>query len=280
MTCSRRLLQTIFENDLHFTPTPRQIDKFLADLRVVSPSLMHASLKEVEAARKLAGVPSREARRVIFECYHRKLAEHARMFPVFHVFENAMRSVLAHALEDAYVGDGGHPIWWRTIADWLDGSERPSLRHLPSGKTIKADALSATCHLLSSIRRRHEARLALEVVTDSYGLLALADMRHTQTLIAHHWGDFTRYFETSRPGAPPIQRQTFLDMFDKVRRTRNAVYHHVSMGSLNKTVDLAERLLDRLDVSLSHVCDHVAAATVAPLPLRLPAAARHVAFGR
>lgn len=277
MTCSRRLLQRMFEEDLHFTPTPGQIEAFLADLRVVSPTLMYASLREVASSKRTG---NREMREAIFQVYHRKLAEHAAMFPIFHVFENAMRSVMAHALEDCYVAGSQQPDWWRPIeGSILNGSPMPRIIHIPSGRKIKQEALAAVKDLLSVALRREGGPQAVASATDSYGLLALGDMRHTQALIQSHWGAFTSYFVVSKVGAAPITSSNFIEMFDKIRRTRNAVYHHTSIGDLKKTVELAERLLDRLDVSLAHVWREVSAARPMQIPLSIPLQERHVAFG-
>lgn len=279
MTCSRRLLQKIFQTELHFTPTPRQVDQFLADLRVVSPTLMYASLQELGRSKKLKAMSPREARPAIFQVYHRKLSEHARMFPIFHVFENAMRSVMAHTLEDCYVAHPHAPDWWRPIERAMQGAAiQPRITHIPSGRSIKQEALAAIRDLLAVALRRDGGVAAVAAAEDSYALLALGDMRHTQALIQSHWGSFTQYFMTNRAGAPPITSTNFIEMFDKIRRTRNAVYHHSSVGDVNKTVDLAERLLDRLDVSLNYVCQEVARAKVGSLPLSIPVGSRHVAF--
>ena len=96
---SQRVLHDLFVNHLHFTPTPADTAQFEADLAVVSPSLMKASLIELERGIRMpAG--GKGWRTAMFEIYNRKVAKHAKLFPVFHCFETAFRSYTAVHLED------------------------------------------------------------------------------------------------------------------------------------------------------------------------------------
>jgi hypothetical protein len=97
---SYEFLTKFFTRYLPFTPTESQISDFQADLALVSPFLMEASLVEVTSGtlgHVLVYRPN-EWRSAIFQVYHRKVAEHARLFPIFHSFETAFRSTIAIAL--------------------------------------------------------------------------------------------------------------------------------------------------------------------------------------
>ena len=105
---SYRVLQDLFEHHLHFTPTASDIAQFEADLAVVSPSLMKASLVELSAGKSRLPIGRGAWRTAIYAVYNRKVAEHAQLFPVFHCFETAFRSNVAVTLEDHYK----IPRWW------------------------------------------------------------------------------------------------------------------------------------------------------------------------
>jgi hypothetical protein len=101
---SYEFLTKFFTDYLPFSPTPSQIEDFQADLTLVSPHLLEASLIEVKAGTKgyLLIYRPNDWRPAIFTVYNRKVAEHAQLFPIFHSFENALRSTVAVVLEQHY----------------------------------------------------------------------------------------------------------------------------------------------------------------------------------
>jgi hypothetical protein len=109
---SYEFLIKFFVNYLPFTPTAGQVDVFKQDLSLVSPYLIEASLVELKngaLGKKLS--EGKDWRPAIFQIYNRKVAEHAKLFPVFHSFETAFRSTVAVSLEEYY----GEKIWWKFI---------------------------------------------------------------------------------------------------------------------------------------------------------------------
>jgi hypothetical protein len=103
--CHRHLTD-FFANYLPFTPTSRDIELFETDLRLVSPFIMKAALKEVASGVALRYRPISEWRKAIFKVYNRKVSEDAQLFPVFHSFETAFRSTVAVELEAFYKQSG------------------------------------------------------------------------------------------------------------------------------------------------------------------------------
>jgi hypothetical protein len=97
-----------FTNHLPFTPTPSQIALFESDLSIVSPYTMRDALKEVARGTTFKYRPLEDWRVGIFEIYNRKVAENAKLYPVFHTFETAFRSTVAVRIEEYY----GVPDWW------------------------------------------------------------------------------------------------------------------------------------------------------------------------
>lgn len=266
-----RYLKEIFTNHLHFTPTPGLIASFERDLACANPSLMKASLLEVKDAGKLKGVRDAEVRGVIFSVYNRKLAEQSRMFPVFHAFETAFRSILAIQLEALY----GAPDWWRPIEHKLRRGERLSPLTRIDGKPMSQDALATLGHLLRSELDRPDGATKLVSLTDGYGLMAVANLQHVQKLFVQHWGPLLSVFRANRAGSPPMTKQVFDDQFSKIREARNDVYHHNSTRDLGRVTEIVEDLLDRLDINLSFTMTQVSAAKPRPITFRMPREARH-----
>lgn len=243
-TASQRVLLDFFSRDLHFTPTPMQIDRFERDLHLVSPDLMAAALKEAAAKRALARRSFDQTRAAILSIYYRKVAEHAQLFPVFHTFETAFRSTVAVELETHY----GRPTWWMPVRKvLLRGELARSVSHI-HGVRISSDAAHLIGQIIYSIEGIRFNKPQLETVVDGYAFAELCDLSHIGELVARHWSIFSaRYFQAGRP----ITLNEFASKFRTVREARNDIYHHKSLARMKNVVSSAEELLDRLGCSLS-----------------------------
>lgn len=241
---SQRVLHDLFVNHLHFTPTPADTDQFEADLAVVSPSLMKASLKELSKGTRMpAG--GKGWRTAMYEIYNRKVAEHAQLFPVFHCFETAFRSYTAVVLEDFY----GIPQWWSQ-----------SHKEIETGQPV---SIIGNVHAVPSAYKR-----AIRITTknlmerydvmsfaDGYELLENADLHDIQRLIIEHWPIFRGVFIIR---GQPITSNVFRDKFDAIRNARNSVYHHKSFGGMTQIYEYSEELLGCIKFPLSSVHKKIA----------------------
>ena len=243
-TASQRVLLDFFSNDLHFTPTPGQIDRFERDLHLVSPYLMSAALKEAAANRGLVGRRFDEQRATILGIYYRKVAEHAQLFPIFHSFETAFRSTVAVELETHY----GRPAWWMPVRTALmRGDAARSVTHI-HGVRIASDAAHLIGRIIYAIEGERFQKPQLNAVVDGYAFAELCDLSHIGDLVTNHWSVFSpRYFQPPRP----VTLNEFHSKFRIVRDARNDIYHHKSVARMRNVVISAEQLLERLGYSLA-----------------------------
>ena len=271
-TASQRILLEFFQNDLQFTPTAGQVDRFERDLHLVSPYLMHAALKEAAAKRALVGRSFDDQRAAILTIYYRKVAEHAQLFPIFHTFETAFRSTVAVELETHY----GRAAWWKPVRDALmRGDQARTVAHI-YGVQLAKDTAHLIGRIIYSIEGEQFQRPQLATVVDGYAFCELCDLSHIGDLVAKHWSLFSpRYFQ----GGLPMTLTEFTAKFRTVREARNDIYHHKSVARMKNVVISAEELLDRLGCSLHFAYSKVTTTRVTPPSFHAtPAAAHHNLF--
>jgi hypothetical protein len=263
-------LTRFFVEDLPFTPTARQIDLFHADLSLVSPYLMAASLKEVKEGtlgNVLVYRPD-EWRAAIFTVYSRKIAEHAQLFPIFHTFETSFRAMVAVTLEEHY----RHPRWWRAIYDQLRTGGDPKAVTQISGVPLKRDAAHLIERIIYAIDGEFLQKLQVDRFANGYQLTECCDLIHIRQLIDKHWAVFSPLFTKGRT---KLTLQSFAAKFDRVREARNDVYHHKSVARVANVVATAEELLDYMNCSVAFACRKISAASAAKLAFTIPIEARH-----
>lgn len=265
-------LTRFFVEDLPFTPTARQIDVFLSDLGLVSPYLMAGALKEVRAGivGSILVYQPNDWRRLIFEIYNRKVAEHAQLFPIFHTFETAFRSMVAVTLEDHY----RHSRWWRTIYQELrKGNKATSITQV-SGVAMPRDAAHRIGQIILAIDDQFRRNI-VPGLTNGYQFVECCDLSHIRQLIEEHWPVFSTKF--TRAGKR-LTFAAFISKFNRVRDARNDVYHHKAVARLTQVVSTAEELLDYLNCSIGFVHSKITAANPNELQFAVPVEPRHNAW--
>lgn len=267
-TASQRILLEFFQNDLNFTPTAGQVDQFERDLALVSPSLMRAALNEAKAGKALQNGKFAEKRAAILAIYYRKVAEHAQLFPVFHTFETAFRSLVAVELESLY----GMQNWWLPIFNaFRKGDPADSITKI-RGVPISKNTANRIGAIIYAIEGESLQRNLISSLNDGYEFAELCDLSHISSLITNHWSHFgPRYFNAPRV----MTQQEFSAKFTKVREARNDIYHHKSLARMTNVVSSAEELLERLNCSLGFAYAKINASRVAAPKLAVPQAAQH-----
>jgi hypothetical protein len=263
---SYEFLTKFFTDYLPFSPTQGQIEDFQSDLTLVSPYLLEASLIEVKAGTKgyLLVYRPNEWRPAIFTVYNRKVAEHAQLFPVFHSFENALRSTVAVALEQHY----GHPRWWRGIFEELRRGGRAKNISQVGGTSITRHAAFRIGAIILEIEGKNFPNGPINGMSNGYEFMHDCHLSHIRQLIEEHWSIFSARFA-------PLTLADFTAKFERVREARNAVYHHRSLSGMSGAVDAAEELLDRLNFSLQFVYKKITECQAAPLSFLIPTDKRH-----
>ncbi|MDR3527088.1 MAG: hypothetical protein P4L57_07385 [Rhizomicrobium sp.] len=244
------LLKELFEFNMNFTPTAAEIEQFEADLCMVSPSLMRASLLEIRATNPVASGRARDWRDAIYRVYNRKVAEHAQLFPLFHSFETAMRSTVAVRLEAHYQ----EAKWWLPFSELVRrGEANPKSVKTVGGVLITADAAKSVYFLVSSL---YEKKTNPAQINNGYDLLEQVPLSHLSALIEKHWSIFGGCFVLR---GKKFSWADFSSRFERVRVARNTVYHHRSYAGFSDLYSAAEELLACLNFPLAKVHRRIAA---------------------
>lgn len=263
--CNRYLTE-FFTDYLPFTPTSRDVEMFKRDLRLVSPFIMLAALKEVSNAPALRCRPIPDWREAIFKVYSRKVAEHAQLFPVFHSFETAFRSTVAVGLEDFYKQND----WWMPVKNDLASTGAPRSHIHIHGRQISSDTTFLIKKIISDIELK--SKVDLSKLADGYEFLEYCSLNHVKELILDHWHTFRVRF---RRGKVPMSQRDFSAKFYRVINARNDIYHHKSVAGLKDVVNTAEELLDNLNYSLGFATHKIGSSTPKALNFNIPVGKRH-----
>jgi hypothetical protein len=263
---SYEFLTKFFTDYLPFLPTQRQIEDFQADLTLVSPYLLEASLIEVKAGTQgyLLVYRPNDWRPAIFTVYNRKVAEHAQLFPIFRSFENAFRSTVAVVLERHYQ----HTRWWRAIFETLRSGGRAKDISLIGTVPVTRHAAFRIGQVIFDIEGKDFPNGSIDAMTNGYEFMHDCHLNHIRQLIEEHWSIFSLRFA-------PLTVADFIAKFDRVREARNTVYHHRSLSGMSDVATTAEELLDKLNFSLEFVHTKISECTPAKLPFAIPSDKRH-----
>lgn len=241
---SYEFLTKFFTDYLPFTPTHSQVEDFQSDLTLVSPYLLEASLIEVKEGTKGSILQYRpnDWRPAIFSVYNRKVAEHAQFFPLFHSFENALRSTVAVTLEKHYK----HARWWRAIYEELRRGGRAKNIATIGTVPVARHAAFRIGTIIMDLEGKKFPNGPVDAMANGYEFMHVCHLAHTRQLVEEHWAVFSSKFH-------PLSAADFIAKFEKVREARNAVYHHRSLAGMSDVAAAAEELLDKLDFSLKFV---------------------------
>ena len=248
MPSRERSLTAYVKADLNCELSRPNFEAILAFMPGANIELLRHSLKEVRGAAKRTDT-SRLLEQ-LHRSYHRKLAEQASLYPVFHILESAYRAKLGFWLENHY----GVDRWWEPIL--------AELRHdrdltEVNGVAVTHSALRALQNLIKNVEGDRYDRGVL-AQADGHGVLARAKMSDIEELIFEHWPNFKKELRGQFSNGSPVEQATFKAKLKRVRDARNEAYHHREVGRRAEIVALAEELLDLIDVHLGSVVDHAA----------------------
>lgn len=264
---SRAALLEQFRTRLGVTPTRIQLELFSADLARSSHELMGATLKELEH-RVSRDAPCANLRDLVIDTYRRKLAEQARLFPVFFLFETAFRSYSVARLESIYQTDE----WWRPIHTALSvGTDVRKIKSL-NGVNVSRATIRTVEHILTG-----PGGGGLRQVASGYDLVASGTMAHVGQFIDQHWGHMVAALNPKHKSRPQgrLTSQEFTGLFNRVRNARNDLFHHRSVSGQGRVIEIIEELLDLLDIHLGDTYRKIAASNVMPLGFKILIEPRH-----
>lgn len=252
-------------------PDQAVIDRWRADLTVVSSGLLSGAIQEFAGAvlvrPEKANVP--DIREEIYRIYNRKVAEHAQMFPMFHTLETAFRANLASELETHY----GIQAWWEPVLKAMMSSARDlkAIRRI-GVIDVKPDI---PYRMSKIVQVMLDKKIGVPAFKTGVDFVEACDFAHLIHLVEDHWSLFAGKFHFKGRAVP---RQTAVAFLERIRLARNAVYHHQSFEGAPGVYDAADVLLQCLGVRLAKIHPAIAGAHCKPPPyFPKPAAAPEAA---
>jgi hypothetical protein len=275
MASTTRILNELLANDLKANPSQNQIDAIEKFLPGANLQLLRHSLKELRAVAQRPA--PNDLCGLLHRVYHRKLAEQAALHPVFHVFESAFRTWLSLWMESHY----GLTKWWDTVLQDVQASLAPGAltRTQPllviNGRSTTSETARVLRNLIRNVEGDGLNQNALIKCSDGHDVFSLAKMSDIEEMIFHHWPDLKSGLPKTLPDGAPLDHSVFKDMFRRVRLARNLAYHHKEISDRKVIFDLAERLLDLIDVHLGDALESVANSVVKNHPFSIQCAVHH-----
>lgn len=227
---------------LPFTPAKAEVDRFAADLLVVSHPLMKAAVREFIAGRSPKLQPGAAWREEVLRIYNRKVAENAQMFPLFHSFECAFRATTAAILESHYKIQR----WWAPVLTFATSSAGPTAMRIG---VVDAD-LTTVLRIKSMLQDVITRTAEFASLKTGYDVLDHADISHVQQMIKVHWNQMSPMFVRN---GQQLSIADFDAKFSRVRIARNIVYHHRSLANKPLVYETTSDLLAYLGFDMSKV---------------------------
>lgn len=208
--------------------------------------------------------------------YHRKLAEQASLYPIFHIFETSYRSFLAFWMEDYY----GTGEWWKEHYDrlvWIEANRSkvaPPRIDEVNGKPIANRVSFAIENFVSNVAGPQLSSDHLMGVP-SAAIFSRSKLSDLEALIEEQWPQISSSFPTTFPNGMVVTQNGFVTKFRYVRDARNTSFHHREVSARAMVMSIAEELLDMIDVHLGTTLEHINHSTPKRLPSSIPQTSRH-----
>lgn len=249
---------TLLERYLSRTPTPRETDALLTDLKVMNRGLLSDAIEEAEATtRNQRAFQYADKRLLIHRIYTRKMKELASLHPVIFSVENALRS--AHAVQMTTSFD--RRDWWTVIRDAIRKGKEPSDIHAIFGKKPTQPFLKQAFRVIASVMEYPGNAVILndENAADDvlYPLLSLGQL---QILIQADWTTSRAMF-APQADIPWLNQTAFQTRLKVLKDARNSIYHSNPVKDRSKIMKAADDLLCALGVHLATWDDDLKDAT-------------------
>ncbi len=248
-----------------------QIGKFLpgANLEIFAKAL--AEVKGVASKKGNVDIIPH-----LHRVYHRKLAEQASLYPIFHIFETSYRSFLAFWMQDYY----GTVEWWKEHYDRLVWMEANRSKAAPpridkvNGKLIANRVSFAIENFVLNVAGPQLSSDHLAGVP-SAAIFNRSKLSDLEALIEEQWPQISVSFPTAFPNGMVVTQYGFVTKFRYVRDARNTSFHHREVPARAMVMSIAEELLDMIDVHLGTTVEHIKHSTPKRLSTSISQASRH-----
>lgn len=212
----------------------------------------------------------------LHRAYHRKLAEQAALYPIFHIFETSYRSFLAFWMEDYY----GTAEWWKEHYDrlaWIGANpskDAPPRVNMVNGKPIANRVSFAIENFVINVAGAQLSLHHLKGVSSS-AIFDRSKLSDLEVLIEEQWPQISDKFPKTFPNGLVVTQNAFVGKFRYVREARNKSFHHREVPERAMLMSIAEELLDLIDVHLGTTVEHISHATPKRPSAAITLAPRH-----
>jgi hypothetical protein len=257
------------------SPTPRLVDAFLADLRVLNRRLLADSILEAQGTTSFKTPLSYdEKRQFIHKIYTRKTKELAALYPVIFAVENALRSALSVHLTTYF----DRRDWWVVVRDAvIAGKSYQDFDHI-CGKQVSYGFKSQIFFTVEKILDGPNKGKLLAPTNDDQ-LFLLLTIGQLQRIIVSDWLFIRQMFRQSHEIRFHLNKTNFQTRLKSLKDARDEVFHSNPIRNRSHVFTAAEDILDALDFHLGDFdkdlkdAEHKRFEAVAPRELRhlLPA---------
>ena len=233
---------------LTFSPTPRQVASFDADMGTLNPTLLRDSIKEAKATRNLNGIDHAEQRRIIHAIYTRKVKEFSALYPVVFAVENALRSKLADFLAAHF----NRMDWWVIIRDAIQQGRNHNhfvngtIAGRPTSQSFIRQAFFAMGKILD-VQQMAPRVMGPNLTDEFYYCLTIGELAR---LMETDWTRIRQMFRDDATLGLKFDLNAFRSNIRLLRDARNELYHSNPIKNRSAVFEASERILNGLDFHL------------------------------
>jgi hypothetical protein len=232
-------LRELLSKFLKHTPTAREADPLIGDLRRMNPYLLKDTLIELEN-----GTANHPGRPEIIAIYIRKTKEQAALYPLLFFVENALRARLAIEMYEKFRVDD----WWKDILAAMRAGKDPWTVQAINGVRISRYMAERVSQILSSYDGTTAGAAKLDAMTCGTELLSPSTFGQLRYLVEKSWTEFKHIFAGSKGVTKAISKEEFKRITKVIVDVRNDLYHHNAISGPRQTfVNCCEIIADHLD---------------------------------
>lgn len=256
---------------LTFSPTPREVACFEADMRTMSRPLLSDAIKEALAKRNgVEGLPPEIQRIEVHRIYARKVKELAALYPVIFALENGLRGTLSTHLSQYF----RRPDWWAVVRDAVRGSQTHTDFKNICGMPVAKDFIKQVFFTVETILGSQSKDKLMHPDSEDqiFALMTLCDLSRLMTT------DWERCRGVFRPDCElgfTMDKNEFRKRIVLVRDARNEIFHSNPIRNRTRVFAAAEFLLDALDFHLGDFDEDLKASTYVRASAATKRAERH-----
>jgi hypothetical protein len=266
---------------LSFTPVPRQVALFEADICTLNSTLLNDSIRECLASHKLAGHEQMRQRTEIHRVYTRKTKELAALYPFVFATESALRSRAAECYGNIF----GRRDWWHPIRDaHKAGRMADSFRVAKGGKkqirgtSVSSKFVHELFYAFQNMSARQQTKLdGADKIDEFFGCLGF---RNLWNIVESDWDIGREVFLNDTQLKLTLNKGMVSPSVRVLVDARNELFHSNPIKDRTKVYRACERILSYMAVHLGDFDEDLAMAKFVRTKPDIVRAAHHVVPAR